>query len=430
MVIKIKILLSLIVLCSQHLIAGGLDNSTAFGTRTFTLGGLYFAGSPGLGSINSNPAGLNYLTGKAAELTIISKNEENNFESTSRGVFKSFRNENYSIGGGFYWRMNNGITIGAAYFPVADYRSDWPFVVLRSTDTSSAVLPFSMKNDLQIFSISPSVAFQLGEFSLGISANIYRITQQISFPLNNKDWGQNTGLAAYQFNYSLDGWAFGATTGLQFDFNEDLRIGLTVKSGMNSKIKGDAESRIFSDLDSTASKTNASTKIPIPWEFGVGLLYKINDNTFINFDAGYSVWSANNGNLSITYDNAGWNNRASIADSLPGFSANSIPIGSKNTIDLGIGVEHISDGGLIYRAGYRFSQSSNTSASYGFLFPIVDQNFFTIGLGYKDENLTIDAGIAYTFSFTTKVGIDENKFLFGEYSADGYIPSLTLRYNF
>ncbi|HAB51010.1 MAG: hypothetical protein A2315_14950 [Ignavibacteria bacterium RIFOXYB2_FULL_35_12] len=430
MIFKLKIFLALIILFSHLLFAGGLDNNNAYGTKTFTLDGLYFAGSPGLGSIFSNPAGLNFLNGKAFELSLLDEIEENNFKSDSRGIYKSFREENFSIGGGLYWSVGEELTLGLGYFPIVDYRIDWPFVVLRTTDTSSAVLPFSMTNNLEIISIVPSAAFKLGSFYLGVSANIYQINHQISFPINNENWGQNPGLAAYQFKYNLDTWTFGGTIGVMYDIKENLRVGFIVKSGINAEIKGDAESKIFSDLDSASSKTNTTSNISIPWKFGLGFLYEINDGTFLNLDAAYSLYGSENKKLYFTYDDPRWVNRTAKLDSLTGFSANSIPIGSRNTIDLGIGVEHISDGGLIYRAGYRFSQSSNSSASYSFLFPTVDQNTFTIGLGYKDENLTIDAGIAYTFGFTKKVGIDENKFLFGEYSADGYIPSLTLRYNF
>src|SRR3989337_2338336 len=106
MIFKLKIFLALLILFVHFSFAGGLDNNNAFGTRTFSLDGLYFAGSPGLGSILSNPAGLNFLNGKAFELSLLDKIEENNFKSDSPGIYKSFREENFSIGGGLYWSIS------------------------------------------------------------------------------------------------------------------------------------------------------------------------------------------------------------------------------------------------------------------------------------------------------------------------------------
>ena len=61
------LLLLFFVLIIRDLPAGGLDYNTTFGTRTFSLNGLYYAGNAGLGSVFSNPAGLGLLRGIALE---------------------------------------------------------------------------------------------------------------------------------------------------------------------------------------------------------------------------------------------------------------------------------------------------------------------------------------------------------------------------
>ena len=429
---NLKVTLSsiLLIFLSQISFAGGLDENTAIGARTFSLNGLYFAGSPGLSSISSNPAGLIFLTGHAIELSILDKVEQNNFKNTLLGTYKSFNPENYCIGGGFYWNLSENLTIGAAYFPIIDYRADWPFVIIRSTDTSSAVLPFNMMNTVEVNSISPTISFRLGELYIGLSGNIYSLAHKISFPISNNLWGQNPGLAAYQFDYNLDAWTFGGTLGLMYNFNEQLRVGLSARSGFDVSLNGDAESKMFSDLDSASTNVNATSEFEIPWKFGLGFLYKINNNTNINLDFAYNLFSASENNYLINFEDPIWQNKSQEIDSSYGLSAHSIPLVYNNAFDFGLGIEHSSQGGIVYRAGYRFSQSSVDQSTYSFLFPVIDQHTVSIGIGYKDNNLTIDAGIAYTFSSKKVVSNQENKLLFGEYSTDGYIPSLTLRYDF
>jgi long-chain fatty acid transport protein len=420
----------LIFLLHQSIMAGGLDYNTTFGTRTFSLNGLYFAGSPGLASISSNPAGLISLNGRGLELSVMNRIEQNEFNSPSRGLYRSFNNDKYTFGGGLYWQFSENFTAGASYHPVIDYKADWPFAVLRQTDTSASILAFSMMNRLQIMSISPAVSFRLGSLTIGIAGNVYQVIHQMSFPMNNEGWGQNTGLAAYQLGYDLNSWAFGGTIGFLYDLNETFRFGFTAKSGAKTELTGTAESRFFSDLLNAPSLTDVSADLEIPWKFGGGLLYTLNESTFLNIDAAYSLWGNTISSLDLIFANSEWQNRAASADSLSGFAPGSIPLKFNNSFDLGLGIEHLTSGGMAYRAGYRFSQSSNSSASYSYLLPMTDQHIIVIGIGYNDENLTIDAGLAYTFGITREVSPSENRFLYGEYFTDSYIPSVTIRYGF
>ncbi|MFO7446796.1 MAG: outer membrane protein transport protein [Ignavibacteriaceae bacterium] len=412
--------------------AGGNDLNSNFNSRSFSLNGLYFAGSPGLSSVQSNPAGLIYLTGSAIEASLIDYVIQNEFDSPDRGLYKSYKQDIFSIGGGLYWNFSNGFTAAISYHPVINSSIDWPFVTQRTRgfDSTTATLAFSMLNRLEINSVSPSVAFRIGGLAVGVTANIYHAVEQISFPRLNPLWNDSIGLAAYQFSYNLDGWGYGGTIGLMYDFSETFRIGVTAKSGTVIDVEGDAKSNMFADLDSTASTVNASSEVEIPWRFGIGGLYKLNESTVINVDFAFNLWGSTQEELSYTFDNSIWQNRTSQTDSLSGVAANSITLGYDNSFEFGAGIEHSSAAGLIYRAGYRFSQTYNTSSTYNFLFPSVDQHVVSIGIGYRNESLVIDAGLAYSFGVSAEVTSSVNSILAGEYSAGGYIPSLTLKYEF
>ncbi|MEO8398786.1 MAG: outer membrane protein transport protein, partial [Ignavibacteriaceae bacterium] len=311
--------------------------------------------------------------------------------------------------------------------PFTNYQVDWPFLFLRNSDSSQVILAFNFYNRIKINSITPAAAFKFGDFSLGISANIYQVKQEVTFPQANERWPNNVGLAAYQFEYMLDAWTFGGTVGFMYDVNSDLRIGAKIKSGFKADLKGDAKSTMFAELDSSSSLVNVNSSFEIPWSFGGGIVYSLSENLKLNIDAEYSLWGSNKKNLSYNFNNSVWQSGLTETDSVTGINASSFSLNYNNTIDAGFGLEYSSPE-IVYRFGYRFNQSPNSNSTYSYLFPSVDQHIFSLGIGYKDERLTIDAAISYAWGVSKDVDSSANQNLFGSYSSSGYIPTITLKY--
>jgi long-subunit fatty acid transport protein len=62
------------------------------------------------------------------------------------------------------------------------------------------------------------------------------------------------------------------------------------------------------------------------------------------------------------------------------------------------------------------------------LFSSVDQHWVSLGIGYQDENLLIDAVVAYAFGISTDVINSEFRNLTGNYSSTVVLPAITFRY--
>ncbi|MEO8399949.1 MAG: hypothetical protein ABI550_09080, partial [Ignavibacteriaceae bacterium] len=81
-------ILAAIFICPSF--AGDTNFNSIFGTRTFSLNGLYFAGVDGLSNVLSNPAGLSFLNKKGIELSVSDQISSHQFESSVEGNYKSY----------------------------------------------------------------------------------------------------------------------------------------------------------------------------------------------------------------------------------------------------------------------------------------------------------------------------------------------------
>lgn len=421
------LLITAVTLLNGPLSAGGTNYYSLYGARTLALNGLYIAGIDGLNSTFSNPASLSYLTGSGLRLTVADLLEQQEFNSTRNGLFNSYRNDNFNLGGGLYWNFAPGMTAAVAYQPFVNYEVDWPYTVFSTRDSNAVILAFDMTNRLNVSAISPSFGISFGTISLGLSANIYHVTQFLAFPLQNN---RPQGLAGYQVEYDEDAWAYGFTLGAMADLSENLRLGLMVRSAFKADLKGDAKSNMFAALDSTETNVNVASKFEMPWVMGLGAVYKLSQSVAMNIDMSYSLWGNTQKTTNFTTENRLWQNGLNQTDSLLGISPASIPMNLRNSFSAGLGFEITGSEEMSYRFGYRFSQSPNTAESYTMLTPGVSQHWFSFGIEYRDENYTVDAGIAYSAGVSRQVNNGAFSPTSGKYSSNNIVPAVSINYAF
>jgi len=131
--------------------------------------------------------------------------------------------------------------------------------------------------------------------------------------------------------------------------------------------------------------------------------------------------------LQMNYADPGWNGKDFQTDPLTGIDPNNILLAFENSFDAGAGIEYdLTD--WSFRGGYRFSQSQNSTASYNYLFPTVDQHWFSLGLGYNDVEYIVDLGVSYAFGQETK--IVSVPAISGKYDSETINVSMTLKYVF
>lgn len=417
--------------CAANINAGGGDFTQTAGGKTLALNGMYFAGSDGIAGMMSNPASLAYLKGRALEIQISDRMGDQYFDGAQNGYFQSFRNDDVSFHGGAHWNFYEGFTLGLGYYPVARYDVSWPFTILKEKGTSSQIFAYDFENKLTVNSITPGVSYRFGSLNIGIAANIYQVKLSVNFPQTNNMWlpPTDSGSAAYQFSYSMDGWAYGFTLGLDYEITPEALIGLSVRSPFKAELSGDASSSMFAELHGAAGISGVETEYQMPWVIGLGGVYNLSNELRINADVRYNMWESIEDNMDVTFGDAFWQSQQYAVDPDFGVRADKFFVSYDNSIDAGIGLEYAPTYSVKYRAGYRYSQTPFKYAMYNMLFSSVDQHWFTLGVGVVEGEWELDITAAYSLGVEKEVK-GAVPVLNGKYDNQMFLPSLGLRYNF
>lgn len=421
------IIILLILLFNFSLIAGDANFSTVSRAKTLSLNGLYFAGNDGFQCVLGNPSMLSFLNSNGLEVYVTDNTGRQEFENQEGDVYKSFSNNDFSLGGGLYWTFSESFAAALSYQRAFDFNVDWPYAKFFSNDSTSSLLAFDFFNKITIDAASVSFAFKFDQLSVGASVNYYYVEEHTKFPRSNERWDQGLGLAGYEFGYNQDGHSFGFNVGASLQLNDQLRFGMMTRSSFKTDLSGTAVSNMFAQIDSTASTVDLSGTFEMPWVVGGGLVYDWTDNLTVNFDLEYNLWSGIQKSFDLSFDNSIWRQNLSAVDSLTGINATSFNLSFENSLDAGVGIEYKTSN-LHLRTGYRFSQSPITDEAYTMLFPTVDKHWISLGIGYRDENLLIDLTVAYAFGVSREVSNASIKNLSGRYKSSSVLPAITIKY--
>lgn len=413
-----------------NLSAGGIETKPLTSSKSVSLNSLYFAGSDGIAKSFTNPAGLIYQSESGFEFSVLNRLAQSEFDNSSRGLFKSLREDEFNFNAGFLWSISDQLKIAISYQQVVDYNVSWPYANYFQADSLSSLLVFDFYNRINVEAFSAAAAYRFNGIVFGIAPVLYHITNKIAFPQNNSLWTSGIGTAAYQFEYNMEAWTFGFNAGIIAELSPDLNVALSVRSAYSADLEGDARSRMFVVTDSTDEVTDIKSVFEMPWIMGVGAVYSFSPAININFDIQYSLWGSTQESASISFNNSIWQNSLNQTDPGSGVDAGRFNYEYRNTLDIGLGFEYISSGNISYRAGYLFSQSQNSVVTYNMLFPSVDRHTLSIGACLSEGNLKFDAALLYSFGIRKEINNSEIPNLAGSYNYNLVIPMVTLKYMF
>jgi long-subunit fatty acid transport protein len=428
-IIFISILLTLFIITKVE--SGDTNFTPIIGARTFALNGLYLAGSDGIATIVSNPASLLYLHGRGLETSIIERYGQQQLSRDGTDWFRSFRDSDFAFSGGFYWVVSSRLAIALSAHRDIDYQVEWPYAVLRRKGTTAGIAGYDIYNRIMIDAISPSFAFQIDRFKIGLTVLANRIQNYIAFPIGNTLWYADQGKVGYQFKYQMDGMAFRFNLGTMVPLNDKLRLGVSLQSGLKTTLEGNATSELFWEVDSiNVTKVDLSANFELPWTFGAGIVYQLADQIDLNWDIAYHLWSGIQQTYDFEFSDNRWFKRLAAPDSFAGVQGNQLNHYFHNSIDIGIGAEYKYSEQLVFRSGYRFSQSPNESKTFHLLYPGVHQHWLSIGIGYYSGNYNLDACLAYAFGMSQETRSSDNFVFYGKFDSDTVLPAVSLKYHF
>lgn len=209
--------------------------------------------------------------------------------------------------------------------------------------------------------------------------------------------------------------------GVLWEPNDDLGFGLVYQSPAKMNLKGkylvenaNAPRELINGLNSSATgqilaailgfpshipameSGLMSMKLEYPMHIQAGVKYKVHPKWQVNFDVGWTDFSAWE-DFKFEFDRQ--ISALQIAKILsPGITDSSLalPMGFESPWNFGIGVEYSATDRLKLRAGYEPRTSSIPDNKRNPMIPINNAQLFGLGVGYQwDENTLIDLSLGY-----------------------------------
>ena len=342
---------ALLALSASLLLATNGDNLIGLGAQSRAMGGVGIATFFGAENALSNPA-----------LLAKSKGTEINFGATyfapdiKTNGSKSTADKNVIPEVSLSQELNNNWAYGIGMYGSAGMGVDF-------VDSGNASL-MKAKTNLLLMKFAPALSYHNDKFSFGFAPVVQYGSLDISY---------NNGTSAIGEG-SNDDFGLGFETGLAYDFNPNLTLGLVYKSAISMTYK-----HTLSTAGAGFGMT-MSDELQQPATYGAGISYDLNN---LNFSADYKKikWGSATG-----YKDFGWKDQDVYA------------LGAKYEKD-----------GTWYALGYNYAKNPITNFSTtGFdtnaklnsfnyiMFPATAETHYSIGAGTKiTTNLSLDFDIIY-----------------------------------
>lgn len=229
------------------------------------------------------------------------------------------------------------------------------------------------------------------------------------------------------YEYHVSGPAQGWVASFLWDLDDKQSLGVYYRSELRSHLQGEMST---SNLTGTIAAvfgtgggnvTSADTDISFPGNVTIGYKYQWDENTDVEFDAGYTFWSSND-----SLDTVFGTSNAILA----GFEQ--IHRDWHDTLSLHVGASHRVNENHEISWGYSWYQRAIGNATYTNEVPDGNRHNFNIGLQTKLFNWDVD--FSYGLVLVGKMDVENIKGntngtdIDGEYSGVAHIISAALKY--
>jgi long-chain fatty acid transport protein len=347
---------------------GGAFEVLQQGTRASGQAEAFVAQADDPSAIWYNPAGLTQLHGTNAIIGAYVVVPDYHFKAPNGATSSNhqvselptiyaesdFGTENWRFGLG----MNN------VYGLREDYGKDGPLQYLFT------------RGHLYTINIEPTVAYKANEhLSFGVGFNIYAGSADL-------EHSQLLGAPPTPVGYLKLGGsdiAFGVSPSLMWKIDDRNQVGVFYHSPATLHLGGMTSIHANGIPTIGPSPTNAG--IELPQTAGIGYAFHPIDRLKIETDAVWSNWGALQGIL--------------IQSKNPVFNNQLIPTKYHDTWAFRLGTQYALNDHWTARAGYQYGTSAAPAATFSPLVPDSNYHLFSAGLGYAQDNWSVDG--AYVF---------------------------------
>ena len=349
------------------------------GAKATAMGGAFIAQANDITSVFYNPAGITSMEGFRLGLgtTIIAPAfafqgptnvDPNLYTEAEKHIFPPST---------FYttYQINDDLTAGFGFFTLfglgSEWDKDWPGRQLATT------------SEVQTFFLNPVVAYEVMDglsIAAGFSAVVATVNLEYSVWFGPRDVFGETKLDA-----STTGYGF--NLGLQYKPTEDLSLGVVYRDNVLLEF---TDGDVTFDFPSTGNaqadgevaaffpNTGGSADLELPTLIGFGVAYQFTDKLIAEFDWMQLGWSSYD-ELVLKFDEPVAGRDESVAERK-----------YEDSFSLRFGLEYMIEDDLAFRLGYIRDNRAVPDDYVEPSLPEGDRNLYSIGLGYKMDNLTID----------------------------------------
>ena len=236
-----------------------------------------------------------------------------------------------------------------------------------------------VKSDVMSLNINPSIAGQSGKISYGFGINAQYVHVELSSaidlgtlckaqeasvinptPTFPSGYCSDRGITPQGSDGFADldgsGWAYGYNFGILYNLSDDIRLGISYRSGMDHEVSGDADFSVPGELSFITANTGnfldttLSAAVTLPASTSYSFFQRLNEKVSIMADYTYTNWSSFE-ELNIVYDDP---------DSTDAFPAQSPSVTTEQWSDssrIAFGVNYKQSAKWTYRFGLAVDQS-------------------------------------------------------------------------
>jgi len=268
------------------------------------------------------------------------------------------------------WKINDQLSIGVLIAA--------PYNFTTKYNSNSWTRYDALKSQLRTVNIDTVVAYKVNDFlDLGAGVTALYADAELTNALPNISPLQPDGYQALKG----DSWAYGWTAGAQMHPSDKFTLGVSYRSQIKEKLKGDVTvAGLLAPIPAANNfTTNGQARITLPWMVNVGARWALNDQ-----------WTLN-GSVS----RVGWKRFDAINVTFPG-SSTSVAQNYKNITTYAVGVDYQATPRLTLRSGVQYDPTPTPDVGRTARVPDGDRMMYAVGGTFAaTDNLKIDAALSY-----------------------------------
>lgn len=418
---KLSVILGLTVGLCSGLYPNGF-NLNSNGTKALAMGGAFIGLADDYSAVFWNPAGLTQM--KQTTLAFFGADivPDASYQFTYPGVFSidtKAETEHHLTGSvGFFKPLSEKVVVGIYGYTPSGLGVTWKGDELAAL---TGGVSREWHTYVGIITVAPVIAFKLSDkFSLGASINFNYGFAKLKRPVKEVPGIPPLG----QYSEDSNGTAFGATIGMLVKPSEKFSFGLTYRTALKVKLKGDVTISGAPALG-LPETDDSERAVTFPMWFGAGIAIKPTDKLTITADAQYTNWKKMD-TIPMEFANTYWKLYFE-----PGAQ---LALDWKDCVQLRFGLEYKTSEKFAIRAGYYYDPNPSPKHTRTILLPEMTFNFFTFGFGYHSEKVTIDLGFEYGMGKELEItmadlGPDDPGML-GIHNLDILVPNIAITFRF